>query len=113
MSDSKKLLCIIEEDTVRMFFETVLELAGWEVYTLESIDDAGFRIPEFSPDIIILDTALVAPQREEVASWETGKAKVLGLGFIGEKELWGSELDGFLEKPLDPLTLVDKILELV
>lgn len=113
MSDPKKLFCIIEEDTVRMFFETVLEMAGWEVYTLENTDDAEFRIPEFNPDIIVLDTGIVAPQRELLATWKTGKAKILGLGFIGERELWGEELDGFLEKPLEPLGLVDKILELV
>ena len=113
MSEPKKLFCIIEEDTVRMFFETVLELKGWEVYSLDSVDDAEFRIPEFSPDIIILDTAIVAPQRELVSTWNKGKAKVLGLGFVGERELWGEELDGFLEKPLEPTTLVDKILELV
>lgn len=113
MSDSKKLFCIIEEDTVRNFFETVLKKAGWDVYSLGSVYDAAFRIPEFGPDIILLDTALVAPQRDEIAGWEVGKAKILGLGFMAEKESWGDELHGFLEKPLDPSTLVDKILELV
>jgi DNA-binding NtrC family response regulator len=113
MSKAKRLFCIIEEDMVRMFFETVLGDAGWEVYALGNIEDASFRIPEFNPDIIILDTCLVAPQRDEIATWKTGKAKKIGLGFIGEKELWGSEIDAFLEKPLQPLTLSDKILSLL
>lgn len=113
MSAAKKLFCIIEEDTVRKFFEKTVKKVGWEVYSLETIDDAEFRIPEFEPDIIILDTALVAPQREEIANWDTGKATILGLGFPAEKELWGEEIDAFLEKPLAPDTLVDKILELV
>jgi DNA-binding response OmpR family regulator len=113
MTIPKKLFCIIEEDTVRMFFETVLEMHGWEVYALEETDDASFRIPEFSPDFIILDTGLVAPQRELIKEWDTGKAKIIGLGFSAERNLWGDELDAFLEKPLDPITLVDKILALV
>jgi hypothetical protein len=113
MSGPKKLFCIIEEDTVRKFFEKVLKKAGWEVYSLDSIHDAEFRIPEFEPDVLILDTAAVAPHREKLAEWDSGKAKKIGLGFLGEKELWGEELDGFLEKPLEPDTLVDRILELL
>jgi hypothetical protein len=113
MSEAKRLFCIIEEDMVRMFFETVLGDAGWEVYALGNIEDASFRIPEFAPDVIIFDTCVVAPQRDEIAGWDTGKAKKVGLGFIGEKELWGSEIDAFLEKPLEPLTLSDRILSLL
>ncbi len=113
MTKAKRLFCIIEEDMVRMFFETVLGDAGWEVYALGTIEDASFRIPEFEPDILIFDTGLVAPQRDEIAGWKTGKARKIGLGFSGEKELWGSEIDAFLEKPLEPLTLSDKILSLL
>lgn len=96
-----------------MFFEKVLKKAGWEVYSLDSIHDAEFRVPEFEPDVLILDTAAVAPHREKLSEWELGKAKILGLGFLAEKELWGEELHGFLEKPLEPEDLVDRILELI
>lgn len=113
MNKKYKFFCIIEEDTVRAFFEIALKSAGHQVYSLSDLEDASFRIQEFAPEVLILDTSLVAPQREIVASWETINTKVLGLGFVAEKELWGNEIDAFLEKPLSPGTLVEKILELV
>ena len=57
MSDTKeiKIFLIEAEQAIRVLFE---ELYGEQVYTLESLEDASFRIPDFGPDLVLLGAKL-------------------------------------------------------
>ena len=112
-----RVLLVEDDETTRKLFDTLLRSFGAEVMVSSSAAEARHAIPLFRPDILISDIGLpgedgvallhslrTAEQRELPAiavtafADETSRERVLAAGF-----------DGFLSKPLDPLTLADEI----
>ncbi|MCR9205070.1 MAG: hypothetical protein NXH75_10860 [Halobacteriovoraceae bacterium] len=88
------------------------EVFGESVYTLNSFDDASFRIPDFGPDLILIGQELAVElgleEMELLASSEIPFAAVC------EKEVGKSLVskgwdEKFLELPLDAMAMTSTV----
>lgn len=114
---ARRVLLVEDDETTRKLLDTLLRSLGAEVMTSSSAAEARDAISSFRPDILISDIGLPGedgvsllrslrmPEQSELAAIavtafadQTSRDRVLAAGF-----------DGFIAKPLDPLTLADEI----
>lgn len=118
------LIAIIDDDPdILDASSLVLTAKGYEVVTASNPDD-GYRIvKERKPDLIILDVMMVEPddgfflaqkfRRENLEIpilMYTSVSKALGFEFAAGELV---PVDDFVEKPISPATLIDKVEKLL
>ena len=114
------LIAVIDDDPdILDASSLVLTAKGYDVVIADNPDD-GYRIvKEKKPDLIILDVMMIEPddgfflaqkfRRENVDApiiMYTSVSKALGLEFAASEMV---PVDDFVEKPISPDTLVDKV----
>ena len=113
-------IAIIDDDPDIVEATTILlESKGYQVISAGNVEDALLLIQDDSPDLIILDVVMDAPddgfylanklRKNGVKTpiiMLTSVAKASGLKFEGSKTL---PVDEFLEKPVPPSYLVEKV----
>ena len=118
------LIAIIDDDQDILDASTlVLSAKGYDIITADNPDDGYKIVKEKKPDLIILDVMMNEPDdgfflaqkfRKEHLDipiiMYTSVSKALGLEFaVGEMV----PVDEFIEKPISPDTLIDKVEKLL
>jgi two-component system OmpR family response regulator len=118
------LIAIIDDDPdILDASSLVLTAKGYEVITANNPDDGYKIVKEQKPDLIILDVMMVEPddgfflaqkfRRENLdipILMYTSVSKALGLEFSAGEMV---PVDDFVEKPISPATLIDKVEKLL
>lgn len=117
-------IAIIDDDPDILDASTlVLTSKGYEVITASNPDDGYKIVKDQNPDLIILDVMMNEPddgfflaqkfRREKIAIpiiMYTSVSKTLGLEFAAGEMI---PVDDFVEKPISPETLIDKVEKLL
>lgn len=117
-------IAIIDDDPDILDASTlVLQSKGYDVITATNPDDGYKIIKEHNPDLIILDVMMNEPddgfflaqklRREKIETpiiMYTSVSKALGLEFAAGEMI---PVDDFVEKPISPETLIDKVEKLL
>ncbi|MBN1835687.1 MAG: response regulator [Spirochaetales bacterium] len=119
---AKRLLIIDDDVDVVNGVQTIMEGAGWEVHSAPDGASGVQRAREIGPDLIILD--ILMPQRDGLTTYEdlrrdatTALIPVIVMTSVSEKlgfsltrddmtVHYGRGPEAFLEKPVDPKTLL-------
>ncbi|MCW8810700.1 MAG: response regulator [Ignavibacteriaceae bacterium] len=118
------LIAIIDDDPdILDASSLVLTAKGYEVITANNPDDGYKIVKEQKPDLIILDVMMAEPddgfflaqkfRRENLEIpilMYTSVSKALGLEFAAGEMV---PVDDFVEKPISPATLIDKVEKLL
>jgi two-component system OmpR family response regulator len=118
------LIAIIDDDPdILDASSLVLKAKGYEVITANNPDEGYKIVKEQKPDLIILDVMMVEPddgfflaqkfRRENLdipILMYTSVSKALGLEFAAGEMV---PVDDFVEKPISPATLIDKVEKLL
>src|SRR5690606_13025469 len=122
--DNMSKIAIIDDDPDILDASTlVLTSKGYEVVTATNPDDGYKIVKEEKPDLIILDVMMNEPddgfflaQKFRREKFEipiimyTSVSKTLGLEFAAGEMI---PVDDFVEKPISPETLIDKVEKLL
>jgi len=117
-------IAIIDDDPDILDASTlVLTSKGYEVITASNPDDGYKIVKDQNPDLIILDVMMNEPddgfflaqkfRREKITIpiiMYTSVSKTLGLEFAAGEMI---PVDDFVEKPISPETLIDKVEKLL
>lgn len=117
-------IAIIDDDPDILDASTlILQSKGYDVITAANPDDGYKIIKEQKPDLIILDVMMNEPddgfflaqklRREKIdipIIMYTSVSKTLGLEFTAGEMI---PVDEFVEKPISPETLIDKVEKLL
>lgn len=117
-------IAIIDDDPDILDASTlVLTSKGYEVITASNPDDGFNIVKDHNPDLIILDVMMNEPddgfflaqkfRREKITTpiiMYTSVSKTLGLEFAAGEMI---PVDDFVEKPISPDTLIDKVEKLL
>jgi DNA-binding response OmpR family regulator len=117
-------IAIIDDDPDILDASTlILQSKGYDVITATNPDDGYKIIKEQNPDLIILDVMMNEPddgfflaqklRREKIETpiiMYTSVSKTLGLEFAAGEMI---PVDEFVEKPISPETLIDKVEKLL
>jgi len=118
------LIAVIDDDhDILDVSSLVLSAKGYEVITADNPDDGYKIVKEKKPDLIILDVMMNEPddgfflaQKFRKEKFEipiimyTSVSKALGLEFAAGEMI---PVDEFIEKPISPDTLIDKVEKLL
>jgi DNA-binding response OmpR family regulator len=118
------LIAVIDDDNdILDASSLVLTAKGYEVITADNPDDGYKIVKEKKPDLIILDVMMNEPddgfflaQKLRREKFEipiimyTSVSKALGLEFASGEMV---PVDEFIEKPISPDTLIDKVEKLL
>jgi len=118
-----KIAIIDDDPDILDASELVLTSKGYEVITATNPDDGYKIVKDQSPDLIILDVMMNEPddgfflaqkfRREKITIpiiMYTSVSKTLGLEFTAGEMI---PVDEFVEKPISPETLIDKVEKLL
>lgn len=106
-TSSRKVLLIDDSEISLHFAAAVLERAGYEVRTSETIDDFDATLGEWHPDIILTDVTMPGISGVELcrtlkSRYETAHVPVVLFSALPSEELevlaLDCEADGFLSK---------------
>ena len=118
------LIAVIDDDPdILDATSLVLTAKGYEVITADNPDDGYKIVKEKNPDLIILDVMMEEPddgfflaqkfRKENIEIpiiMYTSVSKALGLEFAASEIV---PVDDFVEKPISPDTLLDKVEKLL
>ena len=118
------LIAVIDDDPdILDASSLVLTAKGYEVITADNPDDGYKIVKEKNPDLIILDVMMEEPddgfflaqkfRKEKIEIpiiMYTSVSKALGLEFAASEMV---PVDDFVEKPISPATLIDKVEKLL
>ena len=118
-----KIVIIDDDPDILDVSEIVLTSKGYIVYTAQNPEDGYSLIKTQTPDLIILDVMMNEPddgfflaqrlRREKIDTpiiMYTSVSKALGINF-GKSEI--VPVDEFVEKPISPDELIDKVEKLL
>ncbi len=118
-----KIAIIDDDPDILDASSLILQSKGYEVITAANPDDGYRIIKEQKPDLIILDVMMNEPddgfflaqklRREKLETpiiMYTSVSKTLGLEFAAGEMI---PVDEFVEKPISPETLIDKVEKLL
>jgi DNA-binding response OmpR family regulator len=118
-----KIAIIDDDPDILDASELVLTSKGYEVITATNPDDGYKIVKDQNPDLIILDVMMNEPddgfflaqkfRREKITIpiiMYTSVSKTLGLEFSAGEMI---PVDDFVEKPISPETLIDKVEKLL
>lgn len=114
-----KIAIIDDDPDILDVSSIVLKSKGYEVITAKNPDDGYKMIKDHNPDLIILDVMMNEPddgfflaqklRREKISTpiiMYTSVSKALGINF-GKSEI--VPVDEFIEKPISPDELLEKV----
>lgn len=118
-----KIAIIDDDPDILDASSLVLQSKGYDIITATNPDDGYKIIKEQNPDLIILDVMMNEPddgfflaqklRREKIETpiiMYTSVSKTLGLEFAAGEMI---PVDDFVEKPISPETLIDKVEKLL
>lgn len=118
-----KIAIIDDDPDILDASSLILQSKGYDVITATNPDDGYKIVKEQNPDLIILDVMMNEPddgfflaqklRREKVETpiiMYTSISKTLGLEFAAGEMI---PVDEFVEKPISPETLIDKVEKLL
>ena len=130
MSNQKKVLVVDDDESVRMFVAGVMEAEGWEAIEALNGQQALDKAESELPDLIVLDVNM--PVMDGFTAFRllrgspfTDKIPIIMLTGINEEqgESYGRERmeeelgvegpDGFVDKPVDPVFLLQSVMGVV
>jgi DNA-binding response OmpR family regulator len=119
-----KILIIDDDPDMIVAGRIVLEREGYSVESASSYEDGLLAFNETSPDLLVLDVMMEEPDdglrlarqiRRQGGTLPiimlTSVNRAMGLHIGKDEEI--VPVDEFLEKPLDPLTLVERVKSLL
>jgi two-component system KDP operon response regulator KdpE len=113
MGAKKRVLVVDDEPGVLRFINVGLSLAGYEVITSSSGEEALKLVKSAMPDIILLDLIMVPLSGFEVLEKLREFSQVPVIMFTARSDLGAQALkagaNGFIAKPFRPEQLVQKI----
>lgn len=130
-TSAKKILTIDDDPDIRTALTTILESEAYKCFEASTMREGLKMIPDVKPDLILLDVMMedisagfrLAKQlRDAEADTGTGRIpilmvtgveKVTSLKFQDRVGTEALPVDGFLEKPVEPETLLQKVKDLL
>lgn len=115
-----KILIIDDDPDVRTVMNVLMKKQGYEVATAINREDALYRLKEFMPSVILMDVLLSGSDgrefcREIKQSKEMKHIPVIMVsahpGAAENIKSYGA--DDFISKPIDTISLLDKVEQLV
>jgi two-component system alkaline phosphatase synthesis response regulator PhoP len=128
MADKKRILIVDDDPDIRAAMQLILTSHGYEVATADSSKEAFEKIEETPPDLIIMDVMMGAIDEGFQATYRlkgdavlrkipvlmiTAVSKETGFAFDPAKDESFLPVEGFIEKPVDPEELVNRIRSLI
>jgi len=128
MVTDKDILLVDDDADLIACTRTMLESAGYGVLAAGSAAEARELIQECKPDLIVLDVMMGTESEGFDFSYElrgnpdtadipiillTGVSEKTGMDFAADKDSEFIQADEFLEKPVKPQVLFDKVAELL
>lgn len=102
----KKLFYVEPNQILRVSFESVFKQSGWDIYTLNSMDDFDFRFKDFEPDILLLDDSF--SNNSSLVDLKNLTTQI-PVGFIGKENSLESDDFFFIQKPIDLYEIVKTV----
>ena len=118
--DLVRVLVVEDDASLRRLAQTVLEGAGCRIATVGDGRDALSSATLHPPDVVVLDVSLPGMGGREVARtlhWDPATSEtrfVIVTGSVESRRVlteWEVQPDAVLQKPYDPVDLVDAVLE--
>lgn len=119
-----RILVVDDDPDMTEACQLVLEQAGHEVTTAHSTQDGMAAVDAFRPDLLILDVMMAEPDdgiamAQELRRRKFGKpilmlssiSKVTGMEYGPDNAM--VPVDEFVEKPISPAALIEKVGELL
>ena len=128
MAQEKRILIVDDDPDVIESTKIVLESAGYSVTAAANGTEAMEQIEKHLPDLILLDVMMADPTEGFHLSYKlhedaiyskipiiivSGISEKTGFDFAREKGTDYIKADDFLEKPVNPQTLLSKIAALI
>jgi len=129
MSEAKKTILVVDDDPeIVESTRVALESAGYAVVAARSAKEALQRLEEQKPDLIILDVMMSRLSEGFDLSFDircnpawsnvpilvvTGIGKKFGINLAEERAGEFVQADDFLEKPVDPAVLLERVARLL
>jgi DNA-binding response OmpR family regulator len=120
---AKKIMIIDDEEDMRIYLETLFKKAGYKTDIAVNGEQALERLDKIRPDLITLD--ILMPKKSGLkffkamreAEKTSGLPVIVISGVSGNDEFFDQNTLGgptiFLEKPINPETLVTQVRELL
>jgi len=115
-----RILVVDDDPDMTEACKLVLEQAGHEVATAQNVEEGQAALEQFAPELLILDVMMVEPDdgiamaqklRREGCKLPivmlTSVSKVTGMSFGRDDAM--VPVDEFIEKPVAPATLIEKV----
>lgn len=118
----KKVLVIEDNKDNLRIMKYALERSGYEVISAERGEDGVEYAVTAAPFFIVMDINLpgidgIEATRQIRASKADGKIPIIAItsyAMIGDREkILAAGCNGYIEKPIDPITIVDRIHEII
>ena len=125
MTDQPKRILVVDDDAdQREITQSILETKGYEIVTAEDEADALARVEEHPPDLLILDVMMKHldggftvcqrlkgdPRYKDIpVIMVTGVREKMRMDFSPESDGGYLPADDFLEKPIRPEVLLEKV----
>jgi len=119
-----KILIVDDDPDVLEAAKLCLEKEGYEVVTAGNRNDGMETVDAAGPDLLVLDVMMTEPDDGIAMAQDLRKAgfskpilmmssisKVTGLDYGKDNEV--TPVDDFVEKPVKPATLIEKVKELL
>jgi CheY-like chemotaxis protein len=128
MSEEKTILIVDDDPDIVESTDVVLQSAGYNVMTASNGTEALQKIEKKAPDLILLDIMMAEPTEGFHLSYQlrddpvyskipiivvSGISEKTGFNFSEEKATDYIKADDFLDKPVNPQTLLSKIAALL
>ncbi len=119
----KKILIIDDEEDMRIYLQVMFNKAGFETALAPNGEEALEVIDDFTPDLVTLD--IVMPKKSGINFFSLIRARedmkdlpvIVLSGVSGNRDFFedGDKIGPtlFLEKPIDPDSLITKVNELL
>jgi len=121
---AQKILVADDDADVQEILKVALEGAGYDVVTASNGEEALEAVGEESPDLIVLDVMMTQPDEGFYVAQKIKRSEqpipIIMLTAVSQATGWQYDKDEemipveeFIDKPVDPSTLVGKVQELL